>query len=974
MFRSPHHRRSGRDACHVHGGRPARRTLTLEQLECRLVPVVGANGLAPEVGRGDDLDGIVLVEQGSGYGTGALLADGRHVLTAAHVVDGAGGGKTITFQLARGSNEIDISINIPAGSGLLNSSWVTGGPADQGNDLALLTLVDQVQQQASRQLVAPFGAQRYGFWSGDVSGEVVTMVGYGRTGTGADGNHLDEVQRVTAAGQPGGSGTFRLTFQGQTTTPLAFNATAAQVQAALGALGGVGANNVEVSDRGLPPGTWDVRFVRGLGNRDVELMTATGASVTEAFAGGNPEMTRVKREGRNVIDHVDGQLLSYDFDDGTAAHNTWGDTGLFWGESGMERGDSGSPLLVESAGAYSIAGVFSWIATGGAKDANNYATPDGSFGGTGTYISTQAQLAGFLSPGLAGDYDLVLDMRQQVLGLDEFKERLTIRAFRDGGDLVLSVFGSSDWGLNGEYYRAPISGPGGRILSLTLRGGDDDETFEIEGDLGLGSVTIDGRGGDDTLELDNALRNQWRVTGTNAGTVSTNKVTFQGVENLRGGTGQDSVAFASGGNLTGSVAGNGGSDDLDYSAYGGAVTTHIMPLPTGGFDGTPVFGQLDYTFQGATSAVGGLYYGFEAVRGGAGTDLLDYDGGGSWWSLTGPNAGNVNGFAFSSMENLTGDRYEDRFVFGPGASVSGRIDGGDSWDTLDYSGYGQSVKVDLSAGVAPAVGSFVRIEGLVGSSGVSDTLVGGAGNNTWAIIGPGQGDYNGLYGFLGFENLIGGSGRDQFVFGKDGWMTGLLNGGGGSDWLDYRGDGPANVDLGHRFATNTGGVVGIENVWGSLGGLSRLVGDALNNILIAFGSGNFVHGAAGRDLLVAGLGRNVANGGFGDDVVIAGSTTYDNDAAALTALMAEWARNIGYYARVANLKSGRGLTGGLKLQFGTTMVAPPPIKFQTATVGLQKSYSLLPQTRVYGSLGYDFFVVRFVMAAGDFDRVRERYV
>ncbi|MFO0845934.1 MAG: calcium-binding protein [Gemmataceae bacterium] len=972
MFRSPHHRRPGRDARCVSGGRPARRPLTLEPLERRVVPVVGAHGLAPEVGRGGDLDGIVLVEQGSGYGTGALLADGRHILTAAHVVDG-GGGKSITFQLARGQTEIDITINIPAGSVLLNSSWVNGGPANQGSDLALMTLVDQVQQQASRHLVAPFGAQRFGFWAGDVSGEVVTMVGYGRTGTGVDGNHLDEVQRVTANGQPGG--TFRLTFQGQTTAPLDAGATAAQVQAALGALAGIGTNNVEVSDRGLPAGTWDVRFVRGLGNRDVELLTASGASVAEVFAGGNPEMTRVKREGRNVIDHVEGQFLSYDFDDGTDAHNTWGDTGLFWGESGMERGDSGSPLLVESAGAYSIAGVFSWIATGGEKDFNSYPTPDGSFGGTGTYVGTQAQQAGFLTSGMSGNYDLVLDMRQQVLGLDEVKERLTIRAYRDGGDLVLSVFGSSDWGLNGEYYRAPLNGPGGRILSLTLRGGDDDETFEIDGDLGLNSVTVDGRGGEDTLELDNSLRNLWKVTGPNAGTVSTNKVAFQAVEHLRGGTGQDTVSFASGGQVTGSVSGGGGYDDLDYSAYGGAVTTHALPIPYGGFDGPLGFGQPDYTFQGATTAVGALYYGFEAVRGGGASDTLDYDGGGSWWSLTGPNAGTVNGFAFSSMENLTGDRYEDRFVFGPGSSVAGRIDGGDSWDTLDYSGFGKPVTVDLASGVAPAVGSFTRIERLIGGSGSSDTLVGGPGNNTWTIIGPGQGDYNGLYGYLGFENLTGGAGRDQFVFGKDGWMAGVLSGGGGSDWLDYRGDGPASVDLGHRFATNTGGVVGIENVWGSLGGMSRLVGDALNNILIAFGSGNFVHGTAGRDLLVGGLGRNTVYGGLGDDVVIAGSTTFDNDAAALCALMAEWARNIGYYARVANLKSGGGLTGGLKLQYGTTLVAPPPILVKAGpTVGVKHSYSLLPQTMVYGSGGYDFFVVRFVAAAGDFDRVRERYV
>src|SRR5436305_981601 len=83
----------------------------------------------------------------------------------------------------------------------------------------------------------------------------VPMVGYGRTGTGADGNHVDEVQRVQI-GKPAAGGTFTLTFDGQTTAPLAQGAGAADVQAALDAIA-----SVEVSDKGLPAGTWDVRFV-----------------------------------------------------------------------------------------------------------------------------------------------------------------------------------------------------------------------------------------------------------------------------------------------------------------------------------------------------------------------------------------------------------------------------------------------------------------------------------------------------------------------------------------------------------------------------------------------------------------------------------------------------------------------------------------------------------------------------------------
>src|SRR5436853_3648613 len=56
----------------------------------------------------------------------------------------------------------------------------------------------------------------------------------------------DEVQTVTlGAGNTGG--TFTITFGAQTTSALAFNATAAQVQTALEALSSIGLNNVLVT-------------------------------------------------------------------------------------------------------------------------------------------------------------------------------------------------------------------------------------------------------------------------------------------------------------------------------------------------------------------------------------------------------------------------------------------------------------------------------------------------------------------------------------------------------------------------------------------------------------------------------------------------------------------------------------------------------------------------------------------------------
>jgi hypothetical protein len=82
----------------------------------------------------------------------------------------------------------------------------------------------------------------------------------------------DEVQTVTlGAGNTGG--TFTITFGAQTTSALAFNATAAQVQTALEALSSIGVNNVLVT--GSAGGPYTLTFRNALGRTNVAQVTAT---------------------------------------------------------------------------------------------------------------------------------------------------------------------------------------------------------------------------------------------------------------------------------------------------------------------------------------------------------------------------------------------------------------------------------------------------------------------------------------------------------------------------------------------------------------------------------------------------------------------------------------------------------------------------------------------------------------------------
>jgi hypothetical protein len=90
---------------------------------------------------------------------------------------------------------------------------------------------------------------------------------------------VDEVQTVTITGSPTG-GTFTLSYKGQVTSALAYNASAAAVQTALRALSRIGSNGVTVTG-GPGPGTpYVVTFGGALGKLDVDLLVGNGAGLT----------------------------------------------------------------------------------------------------------------------------------------------------------------------------------------------------------------------------------------------------------------------------------------------------------------------------------------------------------------------------------------------------------------------------------------------------------------------------------------------------------------------------------------------------------------------------------------------------------------------------------------------------------------------------------------------------------------------
>lgn len=88
---------------------------------------------------------------------------------------------------------------------------------------------------------------------------------------------VTEVQTATMSGSPTG-GTFTLTFKGQTTATIAFNATGADVQTALRALSTIGSPNVTVA--GPAGGPWVITFAGTLAKQDQPTITADNSGLT----------------------------------------------------------------------------------------------------------------------------------------------------------------------------------------------------------------------------------------------------------------------------------------------------------------------------------------------------------------------------------------------------------------------------------------------------------------------------------------------------------------------------------------------------------------------------------------------------------------------------------------------------------------------------------------------------------------------
>src|SRR5262249_10065945 len=133
--------------------------------------------------------------------------------------------------------------------------------------------------------------------------------------------------------------------------------------------------------------------------------------------------------------------------------------------------------------------------------------------------------------------------------------------------------------------------------------------------------------------------------------------------------------------------------------------------------------------QGDTFTIAAIPTAALTINGNGGNDQITGPASATTWHLTGSDSGYLSRVSFTSIEALRGGNGVDRFVFTPGQTFAGTIDGGAGTDFLDYSSFTTNLTVNLATNVIPNAAQGVsNVEGLLGGSG-NDNLTGNADNN-----------------------------------------------------------------------------------------------------------------------------------------------------------------------------------------------------------------------------------------------------
>ncbi len=243
----------------------------------------------------------------------------------------------------------------------------------------------------------------------------------------------------------------------------------------------------------------------------------------------------------------------------------------------------------------------------------------------------------------------------------------------------------------------------------------------------------------------------------------------------------------------------------------------------------------------------------------------------------------------SGDDTITGSGSTDTICPGDGNDT---IDGGTSTDTIAFTTNSDTSGITIS---------------ITGSSAGSITTATGTSTFTRA------------------ESFVGTQYNDTFTMGASGSLTGTVNGGAGSDTIDYSSRSSAlSLNMYTGVLTSISGAVSnIENLTAG-SGADTIIGNSSANTLTGNGGNDIIFGGDGADTLLGGAGKNILIGGKGADTIttdststgdidVADETSYSDSSTANTTnlglIRTEWTGASSYANRVAHIQGT--LAGGL---------------------------------------------------------------
>lgn len=456
----------------------------------------------------------------------------------------------------------------------------------------------------------------------------------------------------------------------------------------------------------------------------------------------------------------------------------------------------------------------------------------------------------------------------------------------DGGDGNDRLYGDKGkdklFGYSGNDY---LDGGKGRDQDR-LYGGDGNDTLnggqgpdKLDGGAGndtyiftsgFGRDALKETSGTDTMDF-SAVSNGLTVNfNTHSLTSADGYVTFQGIEVIQGGSGNDLFILDDGANLI-TVYGNGGDDTVNLSNVLGANLGNITLNNIEHVIGASIGTSGNDTFSYGDNFTSTL------VSDPGGTDTLDFQAmtvGNpvtvTYTSNTGGTAANGTGgtISFYGIENVNGGAGDDQFIFGADFGTH-TINGFGGTDSIDLSAAtsGNDIDADFSAGTISNGADTItmsNVENVQTGSGndtftlddisTAHTLDGGGGNDTLDLSAlsalesvqvdfqtGGSGDIVALH----LESVTTGAGDDVFAL-ADQFEDNTIDGGAGSNTLDFSSMTSADhvvVNFALETATSSfGGTVDFSNVQEAIGGDG-------NDVFFSNGASLTLDGGDGDDSL-----------------------------------------------------------------------------------------------------------------------------